>query len=78
MNTRASGRTRLGTAIGMCLASLLAFQAAHASGDGSLVGRLNASDASTVQGAEITARNPATGFSRTYMEIGRASCRERV
>jgi hypothetical protein len=65
MNTRASSRTRLGTAIGMCLASLLAFQAAHASGDGSLVGRLNASEASTVQGAEITARNPATGFTRT-------------
>jgi hypothetical protein len=36
-----------------------------ASGDGSLVGRINAEDAGAVSGAEITARNPATGFSRT-------------
>ena len=36
-----------------------------ASGDGSLVGHLNAEDKSAVSGAEITARNPATGFSRT-------------
>lgn len=35
-----------------------------ASGDGSLVGRLNAQEKSAVSGAEITARNPATGFSR--------------
>ena len=36
-----------------------------ASGDGSLVGHINAEDKSAVSGAEITARNPATGFSRT-------------
>jgi hypothetical protein len=66
MNTRASGRTRLGTIMGMCLASLLALQSAQAaSGDGSVVGRLKASDAKTVQGAEVTARNPATGLTRT-------------
>jgi hypothetical protein len=35
-----------------------------ASGDGSLVGRLSAQDQSAVAGAEVTARNPATGFSR--------------
>jgi len=35
-----------------------------ASGDGSIVGQLIAGDKSTVSGAEITARNPATGFSR--------------
>src|SRR5690348_1938180 len=36
-----------------------------ASGDGSIVGRLNADNKSTVSGAEITAKNPANGFSRT-------------
>ncbi len=36
-----------------------------ASGDGSLVGRINSEEASAVSGADITARNPATGFSRT-------------
>jgi hypothetical protein len=36
-----------------------------ASGDGSLVGHINAEDKAAVSGAEITARNPATGFSRT-------------
>jgi Carboxypeptidase regulatory-like domain/TonB dependent receptor/TonB-dependent Receptor Plug Domain len=42
------------------------WELAHAaSGDGSLVGRLNSADKGTVSGAEVTARNPATGFSRT-------------
>ena len=36
-----------------------------ASGDGSLVGHLSADDKNAVSGAEITARNPNTGFSRT-------------
>jgi hypothetical protein len=45
---------------------LLAAQLANAaSGDGSLVGQINAEDKSAVSGAEVTARNPATGFSRT-------------
>ena len=45
---------------------LMASQLANAaSGDGSLVGHLNAQEKSAVSGAEITARNPATGFSRT-------------
>ena len=35
-----------------------------ASGDGSLVGRINAENPAAVSGAEVTARNPATGFSR--------------
>jgi len=51
-----------------CLPALfiMAAQIANAaSGDGSLVGHLNAEDKSAVSGAEITARNPATGFSRT-------------
>jgi hypothetical protein len=50
----------------VCLASLLALQSARAAtGDGSLVGRLIASDPSSVSGTEIVARNPQTGFART-------------
>src|SRR6187401_1478375 len=36
-----------------------------ASGDGSIIGRLNSDNKSAVSGAEITAKNPETGFSRT-------------
>jgi hypothetical protein len=44
---------------------IMAAQLANAaSGDGSLVGRLHAENQGTVSGAEITVRNPATGFSR--------------
>jgi hypothetical protein len=44
---------------------IMASQMTHASsGDGSLVGRLNAEDKSAVSGAEITARDPSTGFNR--------------
>jgi hypothetical protein len=50
-------------------AILLALTAAStvyaASGDGSLVGHLTAEDKKAVSGAEVTARNPDTGFSRT-------------
>jgi hypothetical protein len=52
--------------IALVLAMAGPWHLAHAaSGDGSLVGRLNAEDKSAVSGAEVTARNPATGFSRT-------------
>jgi hypothetical protein len=44
------------------LGSPLAFAA---SGDGSIVGHISAETASMASGAEITARNAATGFSRT-------------
>ncbi len=45
---------------------IMASQVANAaSGDGSLVGRLHARDQGAISGAEVTARNPATGFSRT-------------
>jgi len=51
-----------------CLPALivLAAQMANAaSGDGPIVGHINAENQSAVSGAEITAKNPATGFSRT-------------
>ena len=44
---------------------LMASQMTHASsGDGSIVGRLNAQDKTAVAGAEITARDLSTGFNR--------------
>jgi outer membrane receptor for ferrienterochelin and colicin len=53
-------------AMGMSLAAALPMTAAHAaSGDGSLVGRLTDASNKPVTEAEITVRNPQTGFSRT-------------
>src|SRR5688572_16790996 len=46
-----------------------------AGGDGSINGRLNAPDKALVGGAEITARDPATGFSRTVTADGGGSYR---
>jgi hypothetical protein len=51
-----------------CLAALLIAASPMtnaASGDGTIVGRLHSDNQSAVSGAEITAKNPATGFSRT-------------
>jgi hypothetical protein len=51
-----------------CLPALfiLAAQLAYAaSGDGSLVGHIKTEDKSAASGVEVTARNPATGFSRS-------------
>jgi outer membrane receptor protein involved in Fe transport len=53
-------------ALGLSIATALPPQLAiAASGDGSLVGQLKTSDASSLEGVEITVRNPETGFSRT-------------
>jgi hypothetical protein len=53
-------------AMGICLALLLPLQGVQAgSGDGALVGQLTASDSTSVQGIEVTVRNPETGFTRT-------------
>jgi len=47
------------------LISTATSQLAHAaSGDGSLVGHLNAADKTAVSGAEVAARNVDTGFTR--------------
>ncbi len=59
-------KTAMYVAMGMSLASALPMTAAHAaSGDGSLVGRLTDAGNKPVTEAEITVRNPQTGFSRT-------------
>lgn len=59
MNTQAFRRTALCIAMSLCLTSMAGLQPAHAANnDGSLVGR-------SAAGAQITVRNPATGFSRT-------------
>jgi hypothetical protein len=53
-------------AMGMSLAAALPATVAHAaSGDGSLVGRLSDADNKPLKDAEVTVRNPETGFSRT-------------
>src|SRR5690349_722509 len=54
--------------IKVCIAALFIMAAPMtmaASGDGSIVGRLNSDNKSAISGAEITAKNPANGFSRT-------------
>ena len=61
MNRKTIRKTALSIAVGICLASLLPIQYAHAANtDGSLVGR-------SVAGAQITVRNPETGFTRTVV-----------
>jgi hypothetical protein len=67
MNNKRIISARMPALVVMALIVVLAApsQLAHAaSGDGSLVGHLNAEDPSAVSGADVTARNPATGFSR--------------
>ena len=55
---------------GLAIAALVAVVAGApfawaASGDGSIVGKITAADKTVVSGADITARNPATGLTRT-------------
>jgi hypothetical protein len=53
-------------AMGMSLAAALPMSAAYAgSGDGSLVGRLTDASNKPLADAEVTVRNPQTGFTRT-------------
>ena len=52
-------------AMGMSLAAALPATVAHAASDGSLVGRLTDASNKPVADAEITVRNPETGFTRT-------------
>lgn len=55
---------RLG--VSAAVMATLPLQITHAaSNDGSLVGKIIASDTSSLEGIEITARNPETGFTRT-------------
>lgn len=66
MNKNTSLRLALRLALGLSLAATLPLQNAYAaSGDGSLVGRLTASDRSSLADTEVTVRNPETGFNRT-------------
>lgn len=59
-------KTAMYVAMGMSLAAALPMTAAHAgSNDGSLVGRLTDSSNKPLPDAEVTVRNPQTGFTRT-------------
>src|SRR5687768_1604493 len=66
MKNSALLRTALHVALGLAMAATLPLQVTHAaSGDGSLLGRLTSSDNKPMGDAEVTVRNPETGFSRT-------------
>src|SRR5687767_6705469 len=66
MKRNAPLRAALHIALGLAFAAALSLQVTHAaSNDGSLVGRITASDNTPLAEAEITVRNPETGFSRT-------------
>jgi hypothetical protein len=52
--------------VSAAVVATLPLQITHAaSNDGSLVGKITASDNSSLQGLEVTVRNPETGFTRT-------------
>jgi outer membrane receptor for Fe3+-dicitrate len=58
------------------LAAMLPLEVTQAaSGDGSLIGRLTASDGGSLQDAQVTVRNPQTGFSRTVKADAEGSYR---
>jgi outer membrane receptor for Fe3+-dicitrate len=58
-------KTAIYVAMGMSLAGALPMTASAASGDGSLVGRLTDGNNKPLADAEVTVRNPETGFTRT-------------
>jgi outer membrane receptor for Fe3+-dicitrate len=58
-------KTAIYVAMGMSLAGALPMTATAASGDGSLVGRLTDGNNKPLADAEVTVRNPDTGFTRT-------------
>lgn len=65
-NSKRLHRTVLCAAMGICLGSMVPLHSAHAaSSDGSVVGRLVGGDSASLAGAEVTARNPETGLTRT-------------
>lgn len=58
-------KTAMYIAMGMSLAAALPATIAHATSDGSLVGRLTDASNKPQADAEVTVRNPQTGFTRT-------------
>lgn len=58
-------KTAMYIAMGMSLAAALPATVAQAASDGSLVGRLTDASNKPLADAEVTVRNPQTGFSRT-------------
>ncbi|MFL6619141.1 MAG: carboxypeptidase regulatory-like domain-containing protein [Povalibacter sp.] len=66
VSLKAALRLALRLSVASALVATLPLQLSHAaSGDGSLVGRIISSDKSSLEGIEVTVRNPETGFSRT-------------
>jgi hypothetical protein len=66
ISLRAALKVALQLGVSAAVMATLPLQITHAaSNDGSLVGRITSSDNSSLQGLEVTARNPETGFTRT-------------
>lgn len=66
MHSKTLRKTALSVAMGLCLGSMAAMQPLHAANnDGSVVGRLVASEGQSLAGAEVSARNVETGLVRT-------------
>lgn len=66
MKRNAPLRAALQIALGLAVAAALPVQVTRAaSNDGSLVGRITASDNTPLADTEVTVKNPETGFSRT-------------
>ncbi|HEY0685077.1 MAG TPA: TonB-dependent receptor [Steroidobacter sp.] len=66
MSLRAALKVALKLGATAVFAATLPLHVSHAaSGDGSLVGKIIASDQGSLEGIEITVRNPETGFTRT-------------
>src|SRR5688572_19326872 len=66
MKRNAPLRVALQIALGLAVVTALPLQVAHAaSNDGSLVGRITASENTPLADTEVTVKNPETGFSRT-------------
>ena len=66
MRKNVSLKAALRIALAAAVAATAPLQLTHAaSGDGSLVGKIIANDKSSIDGLEITVRNPETGFTRT-------------
>src|SRR5262245_22420660 len=64
--TTAAWPATLAATAAIILTSILAEPTAYAaSGDGSLVGHITSAEKANIGGAEVTARNPQTGFTRT-------------
>jgi hypothetical protein len=66
LSLRSALKVALQMGVSTAAVAMMPLQISHAaSSDGSLVGKIIASDQSSLEGISITVRNPETGFTRT-------------